>query len=183
MGTRPTNPGPQPATNGDDTRGWVSTRHPLSLSPYLFLATLAPASAVVASQGAIFSLPLFPERNVSIVTASRKIRPRENRLADGRRNQGCRSGLAMCPKRLRSRRPVPSKGEKRAEGIGQGGNPPPSGVSSCMGCAVQSGHVLESDLSGTFSWPARQVAMSCLELSPLNQGSTGARCWAISLLC
>lgn len=69
-------------------------------------------------------------------------------------------------------------GEKRAEEIGQGGNPPPSGVSSCMGCTVQSGHVLESDLSGTFSWPARPVAMSCLELSPLNQGSTGARCWA-----
>lgn len=65
------------------------------------------------------------------------------------------------------------KGLKRrdGEGIHRG----LTGVRSCMSCAVEAGHVLESDLSRTVSWARGQFAICCLVLSPLDQGGQTAR--------
>lgn len=100
--------------------------HPLSLSlsnsPYL----RAPASAEVASQGAILSLPLLTERR----RVHRGIVPYDPgpgaRLSGCglQAIRGCRSGLAMCPERLRIRGPVPFEGRERAEETGWRRNPP-----------------------------------------------------------
>lgn len=61
----------------------------------------------------------------------------------------------MCPLRLRSGGLVPSNGEKGLKRWDEEGVHPQNGMggglSSCMSCAVDTGHVLENDLSHTFS--------------------------------
>lgn len=80
----------------------------------------------------------------------------------------------MCPVRLRSLRPVPSKGEEGLKRSDEGQLHRRLGFGAAWVVrAVQSGHVLESDLSRTFSWPASQSRDVLPRVESFEPGSHG----------